>query len=85
MLSLIVIGIVTAANFLILKVKAEQNRWADLIFDIIVLSLLSFLFAGTIKGLTIAMISSFIVSVYLYFYPPKVDKMLPKFFKRFLQ
>jgi len=83
MLSLIVIGIVTAANFLILKVKAEQNRWADLIFDIIVLSLLSFLFAGTIKGLIIAMISSFIVSVYLYFYPPKIDKMLPKFLKRF--
>jgi len=82
--SLILIGIVTAANFLILKIKAEKNRWADLVFDLITLSILSFLFSGTIKGLTIAMISSFIISVYLYFYPPQINKMLPNFIKKFL-
>jgi len=80
--SLIIMGIVTAANFLILKIKAEQHRWADLIFDLITLSILSFLFSGTIKGLIIAMVSSFIISGYLYFYPPKIDKMLPKFFDK---
>ena len=74
-MELIIIGIVTAANFLILKVKAEQNRWADLIFDITVLSILSFLFSGTLGGLTIAMVSSFTVSVYLYFYPPNLQKI----------
>ena len=74
-MELIIIGLVTAANFLILKVKAEKNRWADLIFDIIVLSILSFLFAGTLGGLTIAMVSSFTVSVYLYFYPPNLQKI----------
>jgi len=74
-MELIIIGIVTAANFLILKIKAEQNRWADLAFDITVLSILSFLFSGTLGGLTIAMVSSFVVSVYLYFYPPKVGKI----------
>ena len=71
----ILIGIVTAANFLILKIKAEQNRWADLAFDILVLSILSFLFSGTLGGLTIAMISSFTVSIYLYFYPPNLKKI----------
>lgn len=74
-MNLIIIGIVTAANFLILKIKAEQNRWADLAFDITVLSILSFLFSGTLGGLTIAMVSSFVVSVYLYFYPPKISKI----------
>jgi len=74
-MELIIIGLVTAANFLILKIKAEQNRWADLIFDISVLSILSFLFSGTLGGLTIAMVSSFTVSVYLYFYPPNLQKI----------
>ena len=78
-LHLIIIGIITAANFLILKIKAEQNRWADLLFDIFVLSVLSFLFSGTLGGLTIAMVSSFTVSVYLYFYPPDIKKMFGSF------
>ncbi len=74
-MELITIGLITAANFLILKVKAEQNRWADLIFDITVLSILSLLFSGTLGGLTIAMVSSFTVSIYLYFYPPNLKKI----------
>jgi len=83
-MDLLIIGIVTAANFIILKIKAEQNRWADLLFDIFVLSVLSFLFSGTLGGLTIAMVSSFVVSVYLYFYPPNIKKMFGSFdMKRF--
>ena len=78
-MDLLIIGIVTAANFIILKIKAEQNRWADLLFDIFVLSVLSFLFSGTLGGLTIAMISSFTVSVYLYFYPPDIKKIFGSF------
>jgi len=78
-LNLIIIGLVTAANFLILKVKAEQNRWADLLFDIFTLSVLSYLFSGTLGGLTIAMVSSFTISVYLYFYPPNLKKIFSSF------
>ena len=74
-MELIIIGIVTAANFLILKIKAEKNRWADLSFDLLVLAILSTLFSGTLGGLTIAMVSSFTVSVYLYFYPPNLKKI----------
>lgn len=74
-MELIIIGLVTAANFLILKVKAEQNRWADLIFDISVLSILSLMFSGTLGGLTIAMVGSFTVSIFLYFYPPNIKKI----------
>ena len=64
-MELIIIGLVTAANFLILKIKAEQNRWADLAFDVTVLFILSYLFTGTLGGLTVAMISSFVVSAFL--------------------
>lgn len=74
-MDLLLIGLVTAANFLLLKIKAEKNRWADLAFDLIVLAVLSFLFSGTLGGLTIAMVSSFIVSVYLYFFPPNLKKI----------
>ena len=77
-MELFIIGIVTAANFLILKIKAEQHRWADLAFDVVVLVILSFLFSGTLGGLTIAMISSFTVSVYLYFFPPDIKKIFSK-------
>jgi len=78
-MNLIIIGIVTAANFLMLKIKAEQNRWADLVFDIFVLIILSFLFSGTLGGLTIAMVSSFVVSIYLYFFPPKIKMIFRSF------
>lgn len=78
-MDLIIIGFVTAGNFLILKIKAEQNRWADLAFDIVVLSILSYLFAGTLGGLTVAMVSSFVVSVYLYFFPPDLKKIFSSF------
>ena len=74
-MELFIIGLLTAVNFLILKIKAEQNRWADLLFDVGVLFVLSFLFFGTLGGLTIAMVSSFTVSLYLYFYPPKIKKI----------
>ena len=74
-MELVLIGFVTAANFLILKIKAEKNRWADLGFDVTVLFILSFLFSGTLGGLTIAMVSSFVVSSYLYFYPPNIKKI----------
>jgi len=74
-MEIIIIGLVTAANFLILKIKAEQNRWADLAFDVTVLFILSYLFTGTLGGLTVAMISSFVVSAFLYFYPPKIKKI----------
>lgn len=79
-MELIIIGLVTAANFLLLKIKAEKNRWADLAFDVAILSFLSFLFSGTIKGLIIAMIASFVVSVYLYFFPPNLKQIFS--FKR---
>lgn len=70
-MELLIIGIATGFNFFVLKLKADANRWADLTFDIAVLIALSYLFGGTMGGMTIAMIASFLVSIALYFSPPK--------------
>ena len=72
-MTLIIIGIVTFFNFIVLLYKAQHNRWADLAFDIFVLATLSFLFSGSLGGLTIAMVASFLTSLYLLIFPPDLE------------
>jgi len=68
---LIIIGIVTAINLIILKLKFEQGRWGDLALDFLAIATLSAFFGQTLGGMTIAMVSSLIISVYLYIFPPE--------------
>ena len=68
---LIVIGIVTAINLMILKMKFEQGRYGDMALDFLALATLSAFFGQTLGGMTIAMISSLIISIYLYIFPPE--------------
>lgn len=70
-ITLIVIGIVTFLNLIILKIKFEAGRTADLILDISALVVLNYLFGGTLGGMTIAMVASLLMSCYLWFWPPK--------------
>ena len=74
-MELIVIALITAANLLILKIKAELNRWTDLIFDIFVLLTLSLFFLKTLERLTIVIVSNFTLSVYLYFFPSNLKNI----------
>jgi len=69
---LIIIGIVTALNLIILKLKFEQGRWGDMALDFLALATLSAFFGQTLGGMTIAMVSSLIISVYLYIFPPSL-------------
>lgn len=68
-------GIVTFFNFVILKIKFEAGRWGDLALDLATLVALGYLFGGTVSGMLVAMIASFIMSVYLWFKPPKFFNM----------
>ena len=68
---LIIIGFVVAFNLIIIKHKFEKERLSDAALDALVLVGLSFLFKQTISGLMVATIASAIVSIYLWFYPPK--------------
>lgn len=71
----LVIGIAVAFNFLVIKAKFETKRYADGILDVFLLTIISFLFAGSFGGLVVATIASAIISIFLYFYPPKLPKL----------
>ena len=68
----ILIALATAFNALVIKWKIEHNRFEDATLDVLILISLAALFGGTMGGMIIATISSFIVSIYLLFSPPKL-------------
>jgi len=70
----IIIAVVTSMNFIIIKWKIEHKRYEDAALDSIVLFILASLFSGSLGGLIIATITSFIVSIYLLASPPKFLK-----------
>jgi uncharacterized protein (DUF983 family) len=67
-------GIAVAANFIWLKFKFDHQRYGDMALDVIIMVLLSFMFTGTASGLAIAMVGGFIISVYLYYSPPRLPE-----------
>ena len=69
-MELLIIGLVTAFNFIVIYWKFKKNRISDAVLDLSIFAVISFMFAGTISGLTVGMISSFVVSLYLLFNPP---------------
>ena len=71
MIELIVLGIATAVNFLVIKWKVENKRYGDAVLDSLILFMITSLFGGSLGGMTIAMVASLIVSVYLLINPPK--------------
>lgn len=68
------IGIAVAFNFLVIKAKFEHSRFADASLDLFLLFIISFLFAGSFGGLVVATIASAVISIYLYFFPPRLPK-----------
>lgn len=68
----LLMGIALAANLISVKFKLDRKRYADAFVDGAVLVTLSILFSGTISGLIIATYASAIISIYLWFSPPRV-------------
>ncbi len=66
-----IIGIVTFLNIIILKIKWEKERHMDFFFDVGAILVLNYIFGGTMTGMAIAMIASFLFSLYLLAFPPK--------------
>ena len=67
----LIIGLATAFNVLVIKVKLEKFRYEDAAFDGLLLIGLSLIFSGTYGGMVVATISSAIISVYFMASPPK--------------
>lgn len=66
-----VIGIATAFNFIVILFKFKRRRYEDACFDLAVFIVISYMFAGTIAGMSVGMVASAIVSIWLWFDPPK--------------
>lgn len=70
-MELILVSIAVFANFWLLKVKLDKEKYADLLMDLTVLAALTYMFGGTMGGMVIALVAGAMMSVYLYFSPPK--------------
>ena len=68
--------IATALNLIVLKVKFEAERYGDFGLDITAILALNYMFGGTLGGMTIAMGASAMISIYLFFSPPKFTQDL---------
>jgi len=78
MLLILLAGIATAFNYLILAYKFKHKLWSSFSIDLISFITLNMVFLGTLTGMSIAMVASFIISV-LTLPKPKVSVNLPKF------
>ena len=67
----LIIGIVTALNFLFIKKKLDLKRYEDALFDIALFVIVTFLFAGSYGGMVVGMIASLVISISFYLNPPK--------------
>lgn len=67
----IIIGIVTALNFLFIKKKFDLKRYEDAAFDLLLLVAILFIFSGSYGALVVGMVASLIISISFYTSPPK--------------
>jgi hypothetical protein len=66
----LIIGIVSALNLIIIVSKFKRGRVEDAVFDTGLFAFLTIVFSGSYGGMVVAMIGSFIVSLYLLISPP---------------
>ena len=67
----LIIALATAFNLIVIKWKLEKKRYEDAILDGMTLLALASVFGGTMGGMIIATITSFVISLYLLISPPK--------------
>ena len=66
----LVIGIATAFNFIVIMFKFKRGRLEDATFDTLIFIAISYMFAGTISGMSVGMVASAVVSIWMWFDPP---------------
>jgi hypothetical protein len=74
----LIIGVVSALNLIVIVHKFKKHRIEDGVFDSILFAVMAILFSGSYGGMVVAMISSLIISVYLWTSPPDFFKQAVK-------
>ena len=74
MVAAIIFGVIGAFNMLVILIKYKMGRYSDAILDGGILFLLNSMAAGTVTGMMVATIASFIVSIFLFFIQSKKRK-----------
>lgn len=72
---LMVMGICTALNFVVIISKYRRERYMDATLDFALLGIICFLFSSGINALCIGMIASAVISGYLWFKPVSLAGM----------
>lgn len=71
----VMIGLVSAFNLIVIKVKVEKKRYEDAVFDLSLMALLAYLFSGSFGGMVVAMVGSLAISLYLLASPPRFTSL----------
>lgn len=69
----ILVGFAVFFNIAFIKWKFDRERYADAILDLVLLVLVAILFSGSYGALVVGTVASALVSLYLYFSPPKFN------------
>lgn len=73
---LLIMGICTALNFVVIISKYRRERYTDATLDLGLLGVICFLFSSGINALCIGMIASAFISMYLWFKPVSLADIL---------
>ena len=75
---LLVMGLCTAFNFIVIFKKWQMKRYCDFLFDMATMVIICILFSGTFSALAVGMVASMAVSIYLYFKPLTFKELIPE-------
>ncbi len=70
-MEILIAAIATAFNLIVIMAKANHNRESEAFLDAALFALIIYITAGSQGGMIIGVISSAIISTYLFFSPPK--------------
>lgn len=80
----LILGIVVAVNFIIIKMKLDRKRWEDAVFDVMLLLVIMALFSGSYAGLIVGSVASLFISIFFFASPPKFFSGETGFLHKFL-
>jgi len=72
-MELLIIAVAVFLNIAFIKWKFDKQRYADVSVDLVLLIGVMWLFSGSFGALVVGTIASALVSIFLYFSPPKVS------------